>query len=225
MRDGKPEFTPNLELIGARKSAGLVQEALARAVGTTQSQIAKMERGERSMSAEWAAKLGRVLKVDPATLLPRDVRAAFVATEGHAARGLSPAKALSAVVPGMPIHSFRFSVPRPDGRKVLEKETMGETPIPSYLAGVPNAYALVMPDESMVPRYRPGQILHMHPLRPATQGAAVLMKTTDGSSLICEWGGWEPGGAIVSTYSGGQIVVPAAEIEGVHVVVGSEEAF
>ncbi len=223
------EHAPNLELVSARKSAGLVQEALARAVGTTQSQIAKMERGERAMTAEWAAKIAPVLKVEAATLLPKALRGAFVTGERlRTTQSSSPPTApatAAATAAIMPVYSFRFSVPRPDGRKKLEEAATGEQPAPHYLAGVAAAYAVVMPDESMMPRFRPGQILHMHPLRPATQGAAVLVRTVDGMSTICEWGGWDAEGAIVSTYATGQIAVPATDIEGIHVVVGSEEAF
>lgn len=228
MTNMKQAFIPNLELRAAREMAGLTQEELARAIGVTQSQIAKLERGERNVAAETAGKLGIVLKVNPTTLLPREVRSAFsgaVPAVHPAAVQSRISKPQAAGVVSIPVHSFHFSVPRPDGRKVLEEVPTGITPIPSYLAGVTNAYAVMVADESMVPRYRPGQILHINPLRPPTQGAAVMVETTDGMALLCEWGGWDGGDAIVSTYAGGQIVVPSVEIESVHVVVGSEEAF
>lgn len=52
-----------------RKNARLTQEALAEAIGSTRSQIVKLERGERRLSAPWLEKLAPVLKVSQGEIL------------------------------------------------------------------------------------------------------------------------------------------------------------
>lgn len=52
-----------------RVSAGLSQEALARAAGTSQPQIKRLEAGDRKLTKEWAERLSIPLGVSPAQLL------------------------------------------------------------------------------------------------------------------------------------------------------------
>lgn len=64
----------NEKLKELRKAAGLSQEALADAAGTTAAQISRLENGQREITFgradTWAERLARVLDVDPHTLAP-----------------------------------------------------------------------------------------------------------------------------------------------------------
>ncbi len=55
-----------------REFKKLSQDELADAVGTTQSQIAHLEGGERALSAKWLRKLADALKTTPGHLLDHD---------------------------------------------------------------------------------------------------------------------------------------------------------
>lgn len=55
-----------------RKAAGMTQDGLARAIGTTRSTYTKLERGERSLTSEWLEKLGEALNVAPHLLIAPD---------------------------------------------------------------------------------------------------------------------------------------------------------
>lgn len=55
-----------------RKAAGMTQDGLARAIGTTRSTYTKLERGERSLTSEWLEKLGAALNVAPHLLIAPD---------------------------------------------------------------------------------------------------------------------------------------------------------
>ncbi len=52
-----------------RSKIGLTQQALAEMVGTSQSQITKLENGERKLSKEWAERLAPHLEVRPEQLM------------------------------------------------------------------------------------------------------------------------------------------------------------
>ena len=55
-----------------REFKKLSQDELADVVGTTQSQIAHLEAGERALSAKWLRKLADALKTTPGHLLDHD---------------------------------------------------------------------------------------------------------------------------------------------------------
>jgi len=47
---------------------------------------------------------------------------------------------------------------------------------PASLAGVPSAYAVYVVGASMEPRYFPGELVMIHPGKPVTLGAFVLVQ-------------------------------------------------
>lgn len=56
----------------ARKARGLSQGALARAVGSTQQQIGRLEKDDRTLDIEWARRLAPPLGIEPLDLKPVD---------------------------------------------------------------------------------------------------------------------------------------------------------
>jgi transcriptional regulator with XRE-family HTH domain len=52
-----------------RESAGLTQDQLAEAIGTTRSFLGKMERGQRSLTSDWLEKIGQALLCAPYLLI------------------------------------------------------------------------------------------------------------------------------------------------------------
>lgn len=70
----------------------------------------------------------------------------------------------------------------PDGWSHMNGEVIGMTSRPPSLAGAPQAYAVYVVGDSMEPRYHSGEIVFIHPGRPVTPGAYVLvqLKPADG---------------------------------------------
>ncbi|PWC97723.1 hypothetical protein TSO5_04270 [Azospirillum sp. TSO5] len=187
---------------------------------TTQSNYAKLERGERRISPEWAAKFGKILGKDPALFLGKGDREIINAV-AYGRGAVAPIQAVADTT-AIPIRNFSFL--GKTGPLALDPDSAGTYPAPHYLAGVKDAYVLVMPDDSMMPRYRPGQHLHIHPRRTASPGAAVVVMLKDGTGMVAEFGGWANGSLLVSTYADGEREFAADDIEAVHIVVGSQEA-
>lgn len=52
-----------------RKAAGLTQEALASAIGTSRSMLVKLERDERPLTGDWLEKIGDAVGIAPHLLI------------------------------------------------------------------------------------------------------------------------------------------------------------
>jgi phage repressor protein C with HTH and peptisase S24 domain len=64
----------------------------------------------------------------------------------------------------------------PDGWSLWNGDVIDMVARPAGLAGVPNAYAVYVVGVSMEPRYHPGELVHIHPGKPLTVGAYVLVQ-------------------------------------------------
>jgi phage repressor protein C with HTH and peptisase S24 domain len=64
----------------------------------------------------------------------------------------------------------------PDGWSLWNGDVIDMIPRPANLAGVPGAYAVYVVGASMEPRYHPGELVHIHPGKPLTVGAYVLVQ-------------------------------------------------
>jgi phage repressor protein C with HTH and peptisase S24 domain len=63
-----------------------------------------------------------------------------------------------------------------DGWSLWNGETVDTVPTPPSLAGAPNGYATYVVGTSMEPRYYPGEVIYVHPGKPVTPGAYVVVQ-------------------------------------------------
>lgn len=69
----------------------------------------------------------------------------------------------------------------PDGWSLWNGDVIDTVARPANLAGARDAYAVYISGASMEPRYHPGELAHIHPGKPVTIGAYVLVqKRPDG---------------------------------------------
>lgn len=61
---------------------------------------------------------------------------------------------------------------------------------PPDLSGVPGAYSYVVNNDDMSPKFRRGDIVHIHPGRPLTPGSYAMIITSDAKSIIGEFMSW-----------------------------------
>lgn len=157
--DGK-----NLRL--KRLSKGLKLEQVAQAIGLSTSQISRIERGERQPRQIDVDKMlglyGQATKSE--TDLPgkskSEISAPFAIPEESEQR--------------MPILGVANG--GPDGQLIFESEPIEFARTPDYLIGVRGAYAVYVQGESMVPRFKPGERLDIHPHKPARRGDDVVVQ-------------------------------------------------
>lgn len=64
----------------------------------------------------------------------------------------------------------------PDGWSLWNGDIVDYVPRPANLASAMGAYAVFVTGSSMEPRYHAGELVHVHPAKPITPGAYVLLQ-------------------------------------------------
>ena len=202
-----------------REARGLSQDKLAELAQTTRSQIVKLERGERRLTVDWMRRLAPVLNCLPADLMAQmDARPPLPAGS-EAARAGAPEpddrRDLLAVRSGA-----RGGI---DQEMFLTDGPLDYVPRPAYLRNVRSAYALYMIGESMDPRYRHGQLIHVNPSRPISPGDGVAVTKKNSAVLVKEFVRRTATGILLREYrpEDRQFEVPLEEIADVHRIVAA----
>lgn len=160
-----------------RLAAGLSMQALADKIGTSKSQIDKLEKGHRRLTVDWMQRLAPVLDCAMADLLPEEQSAK--AQDNAPRRRASdpgfnqPPRVPTFQTPDLPLYSRQFS-----------GETHEMVVRPINLIGVKNAFAAYVSDDTMSPRYFPGEIVYANPNRPLTEDCFVAVELNNGKSII-----------------------------------------
>ena len=201
-----------------REGRGFSQERLAELAHTTRSQIVKLERGERRLTVDWMRRLAPALDCVPADLLPTaDTRSAVPGSE--AARAATPE----------PDDRADLLAVRSGARGGIDQEMfLTDGPIdyvsrPAYLRNVRAAYALYVIGESMDPRYRHGQLIHVNPSRPIGPGDGVAVTKKNSVVLVKEFVRRSPQGLVLREYrpEDRQFEVPFEDVADVHRIVAA----
>lgn len=74
-----------------------------------------------------------------------------------------------------------------DQEMFLTDGPIDQIPRPAYLAHVKDAYAMYVTGDSMVPMYRPRQMLFIHPYKPPVQGSGIVIVKKNGAVLVKEF--------------------------------------
>jgi len=96
---------------------------------------------------------------------------------------------------------------------------------PAYLKNARDPYGIWVVGESMMPRYRPSQIIHINPHKPAAPGAGVVVYKKSKAVLLKEYVRQVPEGTVLREYQPEprDFLVPSAEIDTIHTVAGLQE--
>ncbi|QCO03050.1 helix-turn-helix domain-containing protein [Azospirillum argentinense] len=172
-----------------REARGLSQEQVAEMAGTSQPQIYKLEKGLRSMTLDWAARLAPVLGVPVSALYEftggPDGGVDIVSTIKGETIPLIQVKH-SSTEPRPPLERVTMPVYAETWRGLAE-EPIDEIARPANLTTARGPYALQVTSETMMPRFRPGQILHVAPKKPPVPGAGVVVQMQDGEMRLAEF--------------------------------------
>lgn len=101
-------------------------------------------------------------------------------------------------------------------------EIQGMTRRPASLDGVANAFAVYVRDESMVPAFKQGWVVHVHPTRPVDPGDNVIIELTDGQAFVKELVRRTAKEVICRQWNPAQEVkYPASKVKSIMLVVAS----
>lgn len=157
-------------IVTARRLAlGWSQEVLAERAGTSQSTIDRIEKGDFKRMPSALPAIAAALDIPLGDLNPAwsgrsDVRPNVSAP--------MPAPEL----PQRQIPVYGVAVGGDDGRMKFNGERLDMVGCPPELRAVPNAYAVYVAGDSMVPSFKPGQIAWVHPNRTARPGQDVIVQ-------------------------------------------------
>jgi transcriptional regulator with XRE-family HTH domain len=187
-----------LHLLRIQKNLSL--QALAEKIGTTKSQVDKLEKGDRRLTIEWLQKLCDALDVTPASLFegeegdtiatlmlkntsyPESAAAPYIATIAE------PPPSFGAIQPprggGYPLLPVYGQVDAlSDELRNFTKPT-SHLPAPPALASCAKAFALYVVDETMEPRFSLGDIVFVNPEKPLTPRCYVLIIRNNDTGII-----------------------------------------
>ncbi|MFP6773260.1 MAG: S24 family peptidase [Alphaproteobacteria bacterium] len=181
-----------------RRERGQTQAQFAASLGTTQATVSRWEAGRQGPDREQSraiVALAATASAGPAgSAGPVGPGGSTGAT--YAVAGEAPWPA-----PGMSDHLVATELPGPPGRiqdlPILGHAEAGEDGTfldngmvtgyagrPSNLVGVANAYALIVHNSSMRPRYEPREIVEVDPNIPVQANDYVVVQTTDDRAFI-----------------------------------------
>lgn len=213
---------------------GITQTELANRVGVAQQTLSELFSGNTANPRKWreiAAELRipedemRELMIEAGreagktTRLPRSVTQYLRESVPKIPTGLDPAS----LAPNATIGEQTNMAPRKkkllpvlgeavggeDGEYIFNGSVLDYVDCPPSLENVPNAYAVYIDGESMVPRFRPGETVWVHPTKPARRGDDVVVQIhrseeDEGApprGFVKEFTGWTANKLILQQYN------------------------
>ncbi|PKA40413.1 Repressor protein C [Rhizobium sullae] len=204
-------------------ATGVTQADIARELNITQQAVNNLFNGRAKSSAYWR-EIARMLAIEEQEMrqlmiasgrdpernakLPPSVTNSLKERVGVAE---PPSARMAEVIPmskpSKMIPVLGEVVGGDDGEYIFNGQVQDYIACPPSLANVANAYAVWVDGESMSPRYRPGELVYVHPARPARRGDDVVVQVhprEEGMSplgYIKEYVGWAGNRLVLKQYN------------------------
>lgn len=160
-----------------RNRAGLSQDALATAMGTSRNQLAKLESGSRRLTEDWIRRAADALGVPNTAIIADDLTPPQEPPAPPDASFPVPVEFPRRM---LPVYGQAAGGMSDEGRFVLNGRKIADVLCPPALEHVRDAYAIYMHGESMLPAFRPGDTLYIDPGQPVVTGDEVVVQIRDG---------------------------------------------
>ncbi len=109
-----------------------------------------------------------------------------------------------------------------DGNFVIEEQPIDWTFRPADLQGVNDAFAVFVSGDSMVPKYKNGDLVYVHPTRSIAKKRYVLVETTEHKGFIKQFVSWQEDVLVVQQFNPEQEVrIPKETVLRLMLVIGS----
>lgn len=167
-----------------RRMRKMTQADLARALKVTPQAVSGWERDESMPELDRIEAVAGALGVDIMQLMSGAGEASAIYLDQVQERERQDALSGRNLIPGreilregdFPIYS---SSEGGNGAIIVHTDVMEYIRRPTLLAGVPNAYGILVVGESMIPAYRPGDVALVHPGRPLARDTDVVIYQED----------------------------------------------
>lgn len=175
-----------------RIERGISQDALAKAIGRQKALVSKLENGKIKLNQQYLELLSEALACAPADLLGPP---SFTKTEKGKSLAKRPMIDRKRVTSGamprpfVPVYGPAAAA-TPDKVFITEDFIVDRKPTPEELSHVRDGFVMYVAGESMYPRYKPGEMVSVHPYRPPSIGHdCVLVFEADGNAIVKEFAG------------------------------------
>lgn len=109
-----------------------------------------------------------------------------------------------------------------DGNFVIEEHPIDWTFCPADLQGVNDAFSVFVSGDSMVPKYKNGDLVYVHPTKSVMKSRFVLVETTEHRGFIKQFIGWQEDNLIVRQFNPPKdIAIPKQDVLRIMLVIGS----
>ena len=109
-----------------------------------------------------------------------------------------------------------------DGNFVIEEHPIDWTFRPADLQGVNDAFAVFVSGDSMLPKYKNGDLAYVHPTRSVVKHRYVLVETTEHKGFIKQFVSWQDDMLVVRQFNPEQeIQLPRDQVLRMMLVIGS----
>lgn len=209
------------------------QTGLGNLLGLSSTQVWRILHGKRQIKATELPKMASFLEMSETDVISklggkdpgqggmalREEPAAFKA-------GPPPASFTPSDAPKMKIPVLGTALGGPDGFSVDAGQIVEYVPAPQYLDGVFDAYAVYVAGTSMMPRFKPGEILFVHPHLPPSKGDDVIVQLQsngDIHGLVKTYKGRNTTHTICEQYDPAEtLTFKNDKVKSIHVVVGTK---
>ena len=219
-------------LRAARENKGLSMSEVGRQIGVAYQSIAAIEHG-KVQGTKHLHRLAKVLEVDPDWLEtgePGGAAQPFGVDPDQ--KIIHPHKEHEGRLTGFEPVTYSaqrdlkvLGIPAADGGglDLQGYKVQGRVARPPYLTDNDSAYAVLMPDTSMEPRYFVGERLYLDPTVPLKVGAQVLVHLRDGRGFVRVFEGRAGKKLVTKQFNPPKrIEYDGAEVEALHVVRGCD---
>ena len=168
-----------------RRARGLTQADLADRIGRTEAQVSRIESGKSGLTEPVAEAIARVFDCTVADLyqpppLSQGGEMMDLAAKRVRKEMMQKPPKLSDVgrwPHDLPVYGVAAGAPGPDGAFQIEpSQVVDYVRRAPPVQGIADAYALYVVEDSMSPAFPPGELVVVHPGRPARQGDPVVVQ-------------------------------------------------
>jgi len=185
-RRGRKRWKVRHPLHELRLKQRLTLEELADQTDLSPSYLSRLENGNRRLNADIMQKLATALSCHPGELLPYN---ASLPSEVAAVRTYTQIEETShqPINPDLPLYSPSYD----NGLYTLNFNQPNDWMLrSSELFNVHKAFALKVPDDSMLPRFCAGERLLAHPAKPLSPQCSCVVVMDNQYALIGKFVGW-----------------------------------
>lgn len=203
-----------------RTELGLTQAVVGHHVGVNRVSVSQWESGYFHPKGANLMKLAEILQCEPEWLVDGGAATEPGPQQSRRAREKQPVQAEAQSPAGTDFPIYGSSESESAGMSISD-DVIEQTTWPGPLIGVKGAFGLYVIGDEMSPAYRPGDLILVHPSKPAQIGDDVLVGHANGAAVIGQLAQASADRVQLHQYGSSKPVeIPRSEVDRTQLIVG-----